>query len=424
MDQDENARSLDLPATRQGQGWILIRVFLPFAMGYLLSYLLRVINAVIAPDLIGEFGLNADDLGLLTGAYFFTFALVQVPLGLLLDRFGPRRTEAFLLLFAAAGALVFAEADGLTVLLLGRALIGMGVAACLMAAFTAYVIWFPPQLLPLINGCQLAAGGLGAVIGTVPIQAALTLTDWRGIFTVVAGVILLVALLLFVSVPERRTGASPVPLAALLSGIGQVFTSPTFWRAAPLTVMSQASFLSIQGLWAGPWLSDVAGLPPADAGRVLLAISLAMMGGFLGMGWIAGHLGRLGIAPIRTAVAGMTLFILVQTVIVTAGVPVAQIAWIGFGFFGTTGSITYAALSQRFPAPMAGRVNTSLNVLVFVVAFLGQWMIGVIIALWPRSPSGHYDPKGYDAAFTIMLALQVAGLLWFALYRRDGVPQA
>ena len=158
----------------------LLRVFIPFALGYFLSYLLRVVNAVIAPDLVRDLGLSASDLGLLTSTYFLAFAAFQLPLGILLDRFGPRRTESVLLLFAAGGACIFAVSDDLSGLMFGRALIGLGTSACLMAAFKAYVMWFPKEQIPLINSFQMTVGGFGAITGTMPVEITLQLTDWRG----------------------------------------------------------------------------------------------------------------------------------------------------------------------------------------------------------------------------------------------------
>ena len=160
----------------------LLRVFLPFAAGYFVSYLYRVVNAVIAPDLVADIGVGPSALGLLTATYFISFASFQLPLGVLLDRFGPRKVEAALLLFAALGAFIFARAESLTGLITGRAFIGFGVSACLMAAFKAYTLWFPREKWPLINGFQMAAGGLGALAATSPVEATLQFTDWRGVF--------------------------------------------------------------------------------------------------------------------------------------------------------------------------------------------------------------------------------------------------
>ena len=162
----------------------VLRIFLPFALGYYLSYVFRSINAVIAPDLVRDLGVDAGSLGLLTSIYFLSFAAFQLPLGILLDRFGPRRSEGGMLVFAALGALIFALSEGANGLVIGRALIGLGVSACLMASFKAFVDWFPKERLPLANGFVLAAGGLGAMSASLPVEWALHFTDWRGVFLV------------------------------------------------------------------------------------------------------------------------------------------------------------------------------------------------------------------------------------------------
>ena len=147
---------------------LFARVYFPLALGYSISYFFRNANAIIEGDLVRELGLGPADLGLLTSVYFISFAAFQLPLGVLLDRYGPRRTEAVLLLFAAVGALIFSQSDTLSGLIVGRLLIGLGVSACLMAAFKAYVIWFPNQRLPMINGLQMVAGGLGHSVQQLP----------------------------------------------------------------------------------------------------------------------------------------------------------------------------------------------------------------------------------------------------------------
>ena len=161
---------------------IVATVFLPFAAGYFLSHVFRTVNAVIAEDLAASIGVGAGSLGLLTAAFLMTFAAAQIPVGILLDRYGPRRVAGGLLLFAAAGCVVFATGRGLVELAAGRALIGLGVSACLMAAVKAHAEWFPPDRLPFVNGAYLAAGSLGAIFATTPVAALLTVTDWRGLF--------------------------------------------------------------------------------------------------------------------------------------------------------------------------------------------------------------------------------------------------
>jgi predicted MFS family arabinose efflux permease len=400
----------------------IFKIFLPFAFGYFLSYLYRTVNAVIAPDLVADFGLDADQLGLLTGAYFLTFGCAQLPLGVILDRFGAKRTEAVLLVFAAVGAAVFAAAQSFSSLFIGRALIGLGVSACLMASFRAYRTWFPAQRLPLANGCTLAAGGLGALAATTPVEWALGWMDWRGVFVVTALLTLVVIAVLLSVVPSDPRPLVRESWAASFAGVGRVFRSAFFWRVAPLTVPAQASFLSIQGLWTGPWLADVAALPRAEASQVLFGIAAAMAMGFASAGWIAERLGRVGVPLITTAVAGTIVFIIIQALIIWRPVDAVPWLWIAFGLSGAATTLPYAVLSQRFPASLSGRVTTGVNLLIFAIAFALQWGIGAIIRAFPPAPGGGYAPLGYDVAFLTALGFQLAGLIWCLAFRRDAVP--
>jgi len=393
----------------------LLRVFIPFAIGYFFSYLYRVVNAVIAPNLVADLGLGPADLGLLTSTYFLTFAAFQLPLGVLLDRFGSRKAEASLLLFAAVGAFIFATADSVPGLIVGRALIGFGVSSCLMAAFTAFVTWFPRERLPLVNGIQVAVGGLGALTGTTPVEAALQITDWRMVFTLLAVLTLGVAAAIYFVVPERRSEGSGATLKEQVRGIGTVYKSPVFWRIAPWSVTSQATFMAIQTLWAGPWLRDVAGYDRMAMAEGLLLIAAAMVAGFALIGALAARLSRSGIKPLYVSVCGMGSFMVIQGLILLHITSLTLPLWILFGFFGSAGVLNYAILSQSFPANLAGRVNTGLNVMVFVVAFGGQWGIGEIINLWPVLPDGRYAPVSYQAGFGVMLGLQVLSVIWFIL---------
>jgi len=390
-----------------------LRVFIPFALGYFLSYLYRVVNAVLAPDLASELGIGPSELGLLTATYFITFAAFQLPLGVLLDRFGPRKIESFLLIFAAAGAFVFSRAESVSGLVIGRALIGFGVSACLMAAFKAFVLWFRRERLPLINGIQMAAGGFGALTATAPVEAALGVTDWHGVFFILSIITLAVAAAVFFVVPEKIIKQNGDSIKEQLRGIIQVFSSLTFWRIAPLTVMSQAAFLAIQGLWSGPWLRDVAGFEREMIAQILLMIAAAMVTGFILMGAAAERLSRLGIKPIVIAAAGMTAFMITQGLLILEVISWTRTLWVLFGILGTTGIIPYAVLSQSFPIHLSARVNTGVNLLVFIAAFSAQWGIGAIINLWPGTAAGGSSPAGYQAGFAMMLCLQVIALLWF-----------
>ena len=391
----------------------MLRVFIPFALGYFLSYLYRTVNAIIAPNLVADLHLDPANLGLLTSAYFLSFAAFQLPLGMLLDRFGPRRVEAALLLFAALGAFVFARAESLTVLILGRALIGLGVSACLMAAFKAFVIWFPAERLPLANGVQMVSGGLGALAATTPIEAALHFTDWRGVFLILSILTLLAALCIFFFVPEGDRSHPVETLGEQLGNLGLIFTSMKFWRIAPWALLSQATHLAIVGLWSGPWLRDVAGYDRSDVADTLLGISMAMIAGFMVFGALAERLSRRGIRPMTVAVFGMGGFALVQIPLVLQWTSSPRLLWMLFGILGTSSILPYAVLSQSFPRHLSGRANTALNLLVFAAAFGAQWGIGAIISLWPESAAGGFNRAGYQAGFGILTALQLLAALWY-----------
>lgn len=394
-----------------------LRVFAPFALGYFLSYLFRVVNAVIAPNLAVDLNIDPAALGLLTSTYFIAFASAQLPLGIFLDRFGPKAVEAFLLIFAGIGALIFAKAQTLTTIIIGRAFIGFGVSACLMAAFKSYVIWFPEKLWPRINGFQMAAGGIGALSATIPVEFVLKITDWRGLFLLLALLSFCISLGVFFIVPDKKSGKNQESFSAQIQGIKQVFSSLDFWRIAPLTTASQAGFLALQGLWAGPWLRDIAGLSRMQIANVLSMTAISMVTGFIVLGFIAEKLAQRGITVLFTAVAGMCVFIAVQFFITFQISVNESILWILFGFFGTSGILSYSALSSNFSKILSGRVTTSINLLVFVAAFLLQWAVGGIINLWETGSSGSYHPSGYLAGFALVFSLQAAALLWYLFFR-------
>jgi len=395
---------------------LFARVYFPFALGYAISYFYRNTNAIIESDLVNELGLGPADLGLLTGAYFFSFAIFQLPLGILLDRYGPRRTEAVLLLFAALGAWIFSNADSLSGLILGRLLIGLGVSACLMAAFKAYVIWFSRGRLPMINGLQMAAGGLGALVATTPLQNVLSITDWRGVFTGLAIITVFASLFLWFILPEHQSSADKHPaIKTQLKEMGQIFRNPVFWSIVPLTALSNGSFLAIHGLWIKPWLRDVASLGEGDTTQLLFAMTLAIIVGYFSLGIFTERISQLfDIGPITVGVFGMTLFLTTQFSMAYGWATSPLLLVVIFGFLGSSCILTFAGLAQIFPKKYSGRVSTILNVQVFMGAFIIQWGIGAIIELWPTTEIG-YDPASYQVAIGVLVLMQAAGLVWYLL---------
>ena len=222
---------------------------------------------------------------------------------------------------------------------------------------------------------------------------------------------------MFFVVPEKRKYAAPEAHEETF-GFMTVFTSPLFRRVAPLTMTSQASFLSVSGLWAGTWLQDVAGLERAQAANVLAGMTVAMIAGFVVLGSVTSALGRKGVSTFTTAtLCVVTAAVPLVLLIILEGDAPPWVCWTLFGFFGTGSILYYAALSQHFPKQIAGRVNTAMNLLVFVGAFLLQWGIGVVIDHW--SAVDEFSVTGYRVALSVLVALQALALLWYLLFRRE-----
>lgn len=395
----------------------VLTVFLPFALAYFLSYLYRTVNAVIADELTAALGVTAAGLGFLTSAYFIAFGLFQPPLGLLLDRFGPRRVESALLLVAAAGAALFALGDDLATLAAGRALIGLGVSACLMAALTANVMWWPRERLPMINGLFLACGGLGAVFATTPVRALLGVTDWRGLFLGIAAATVAVAAVLFVTVPERRqAGAGRATLGDMLRGTAAVFRSAAFWRLAPACAAVQGAFLAYISLWAGPWLRDVEAMDRPAVATHLQYAAVAMVAGYASFGLIADAVRRIGLTPLAVQTAGVAVAVAIQGAIALGVGGLSPMAgWVLYAYFASSSVMGYSVLTQWFPAELAGRVNTAVNLLMFVVAFTLQPAIGWLLGMFPAGNG--YAAEGHRAAMLAVVALQAACVAWQILFR-------
>ncbi|MGH8630027.1 MAG: MFS transporter, partial [Burkholderiales bacterium] len=305
----------------------------------------------------------------------------------------------------------------------GRALIGLGVSGCLMSSIKAFTLWFPSEQLPGRIGWVMFAGGLGALAATAPVEAALSLTDWRGVFVVLGCATWGASAAIFLFVPERDTGTHGETFVQLASALAAIFRSITFWRIAAACTLFQAMSMAIQGLWAAPWLADVAGLNRADVATNLLALGAATMCGFLFWGTAAARLAARGVAPMTVFVFATGIFLCVQSLLVLGVTASPILLWSAFGFFGTSGSLAFTVLSHRFPVGLTGRANTALNLLVFLAAFATQWLFGAIVNLWP-APHGGYLAEGYRAAFGCFFLLELVAFGWLLRNRAIGAGTA
>lgn len=390
---------------------------LPFIAGYYVSYVYRMVNAVLAPTLAAEFGLSAGGLGLLSSMYFLSFGLFQLPLGILLDRFGPRRVNATLLLVAAAGGTWFACADSAGAAIAARALIGLGVSASLMASLTAFVLWYPPERTSTLNGYAFSAGMLGALTVTVPLEMLLRVWHWREAFLLIVAATVAVSLLLWLWVPERRADSRHESFMDSMKGMKILLSDRAFRRLALCVGASQCAAVALQSLWIAPWLRDVAGYSPAEIARALLAINFAMAFGYLGFGRAADVFLRRGRSPLPLLLAGVGLSSVMLALLI-AGVRTAPVAlWCLFMMGATAAVLGYSIMSGRYPREMAGRTNTAINMVAFVGMFSGQWAVGLVLDQWPQTAAG-YAPQAYPWALGMLWVVQFAGLAWLWTRRR------
>jgi len=390
-------------------------LLLPFAAGYFLSYLFRTINGPISDRLVQEFGLSPRNLGALTSLYFLAFAAFQIPAGLLIDRYGPRRIQAVLLLVASLGAATFALASGPGMLMLGRLLIGLGTSAALVTSLKAIVLWLPETRRTTATACLIACGGLGATASTVPLDAVTGLLGWRGVFLMLAVAAVAVAVLVWRCVPDQPEAAvaQAGSLHETWQGLGVVFQDGRFWRVAPLSAMVVGAAFAVHGLWAARWLGDVRDLPAHEIASVLLAMGLGLTGGASLFGILAKHAKRRGIGTQPLFGATCIAFMAIEAAVMAAA-PVPPVLLLGvFGAFGAVTVLSFSLVGELFPPFLVGRANGALNVLHLGTAFLMQAGIGAIVSLWPARAGGHTPAAAYAAAFGCLIMVQATAFAWF-----------
>ncbi|CAH0244794.1 putative sulfoacetate transporter SauU [Massilia sp. Bi118] len=405
MDADQSAPRLSGVA-------VFFYVFLPFALGHYLSSLLRNVNAVLAPQLVGALALTPGQLGLLTSAFFFAFALVQLPVGIALDRYGPRKVQLYLMLMAACGALLFAYGQSFTQLVVARAIIGFGLGGCFMSAVKAISTWISPKKLPSVQGYLIAVGGLGAASSTMPVRALLQHTDWRGLFILLAVLSACSGLLIWLVSPRSKPLGGKTPT---VRSVLDVYRTPAFRTTISLVLLPHAVFFGIQGLWIGRWLSDVARFPESAVAYLLYMGMASVIFGAIAVGMITEWAGRRGIRALDVAAVGVALFVIVQSLLVIGYKPSLQTLSVLFTLVGTITGIEYAIVAQSLPRELTGRAATCLNLLIFIGAFLVQAGFGQVVGLWRPDLAGHYPAQAYRVAFGVLVLLQVPGLIRYYL---------
>jgi MFS family permease len=419
------------PAPAAMSARVAVWLFLSFAFAYFFSALLRGVTATLAPSFSAELGLSAGDLGLLSGAFFFGFALTQLPLGSALDRYGPRRVSIAFLLVAVLGCAAFALARSFAGLTFARALIGIGVSASLMAPLTAFRHRYTPVMQMRATSWILMTGSFGMVASTLPVQWLLPLIGWRGLFWVPAGALAIAALAIARCVPRDAAGADAavpqlppqrgdMPMLRQGPGYREIFRHPTFQRFVPFGFIHYGGLIAVQSLWAGPWLVEVSGLQPGAAARGLFAINVSMLLAFLAWGLVVPRLYARGWTAQSLIAWGAPLAIAALVFALLLGPAASAWHWAFFCVASTFGALAQPAIGLAFAARLAGRALSAYNLIVFAGVFVLQWGLGVAIDAFRRA--GWDTVSAYRGAFALMAVCYVLSYLWF-LWRDDRALQ-
>ena len=423
-----------------------ILVFLAFAFSYFISALIRAITATISPTLTLELGLQARDLGLLSGGYFLGFAVMQLPLGKWLDKFGPKKVIICFLSVAVLGCLAFAKATSFSGLLFARVFCGAGVSACLMAPLTGYRRWLAPSSQIRANSWMLMSGSLGMVASTLPVQWMMPIWGWRGIFVALSAMTFIAILAIMVIVPawkHEAVGADVDKNKIVDNSYTQVWSNRYIRSLIPLAFFLYGGLVAVQTLWVSPWMIKVAGYSALEAAQGLFYINVAMLIAFWLWGSINPWLFRNKISSDRLMVQGLPISFFILAIIIIAiqayNMPATSIndavlasksgfdavlgvlnkyVWALWALYCV--SCTFIALSQpaiamAFPAELAGRALSAYNLVIFAGVFVVQWGIGLMIDGFKAL--GWAEVAAFQGAFGIFLLCNVASYAYFVVTR-------
>jgi MFS family permease len=387
-----------------------ITIFIVFALGYFISTLLRAITATISPELVSEFNLTSGELGLLGGGYFLGFASVQIPLGYLLDSKGPRKIVSYFLSLSIVGLILFATAQNLTMLLISRVLIGVGVGACLMGPLTAYRIWFQDETQQRANSWMLMVGAIGMLSSSLPVQFFLPIIGWRAIFLSLALLTLACIILIVIFIPKWQP-KSIDNKHLNESKLSTVWKNPLFKSLVPMGFFSYGGLFAIQTLWAGPWMIRVSGYTPEESAQGLFIIYLCMLISFLVWGYFVPKFSKNVNDAIRLLKIGAPLNLLILIIIIYLGPKAGSIHWALFIVSSIFLSLTQPAVGMAFSLSNVGKALTSFNLLIFIGAFFIQWIIGLIIDAGIAFNLSEID--SFKVAMTFVLITSLLSYLFF-----------
>ena len=393
-----------------------ILIFCVFAFGFFISNLLRSITATLTPVLSSEFNLSAGNLGLLAGGYFLGFSIMQIPAGILLDRFGPKKVIGYFLIIALIGTISFALAKSFTGLLISRVFIGVGVAACLMGPLTGYRVWFEKKYQQRSNSWMLMVANIGFVTSTLPVQILIPVIGWRSIFIIIATLILISIVLISLFIPSWKTQINKVENTNIKS-LSQIWRNKFFISLIPLAFFNYGGVQAIQTLWAGPWMLNVSGYNAIQSATGLFWINVTMLFSFLIWGYFLPKISSTRIESMKIVKLGLPISYLVLLVLIIMGEKAGATMFALYILSSIVISLTQPAIALNFPSHLAGKSLTSLNVFLFSGTFFVQWIIGLMVD-FSRS-LGANIVLSYQISFSIFLFACILSYLFFIILNKN-----
>jgi sugar phosphate permease len=413
---------------RGGKGWAIFAVL---CFMYIISHFYRVSNAVIARDLVRDLGLSAETLGLLGGAFFYSFAVVQLPMGAALDRIGPRIMITVLPLVSALGAILFTFSQGFALALFARFLIGLGMACVMMGSFKVLTAWFPPDKFATMTGLFYSVGTLGNILATSPLAYLVAQVGWRKSFVIIGIATALACTLVFKIVEDRPESGRKERVTRNVSGeaahipirvsLRMIFSSLSFWQISTMNFFRYGTFVAIQGLWGGPYLMDVLEYSPIRAGNILMMMSLgAIIGSPIG-----GNLSDKVFRSRKKVVTGgmaayaVTIFFLTGWTRITYEVFYYGLFFF-LGFSMSIGMVLFSHIKELYDIRMSATAMTAINFFSMMGSAVYMHFMGKIIEVFPKV-GGIYPPRAYHIAF-LSCFLGVAITLAFYCFSKDTSP--
>ena len=391
-----------------------VSVFFVFAFGYFLSTLLRAITATLSPTLTSEFGLQAADLGLLAGGYFLGFGSMQIPLGYLLDKHGPKKIVSSFLLIAFIGVAAFALSKNFSSLFISRILIGVGVSACLMGPLTAYRIWFADEHQQRLNSWMLMVGSFGYICSSLPVQLLLPNYGWRLVFGGLALLIVIcIGLILLIAPSWQNYNEENKDKTGSLS---EVWKNEFFRSLIPIGIFNYGGMFAILTLWAGPWMTRVSGYTPIESATGLFWINVTMLISFFLWGYALPKLSIRGFGTMKLLKLGLPISFFVLFIIILLGSIAGSIHWTIYILSTISLSLTQPAVALAFPKNLAGKAFTSYNLILFIGIFAMQWGIGLIIDLVKHLGFG--EIFAFQVSFFVFLVFCVLSYFYFIYCNR------